>query len=212
MPRPPGQEPDGWRELESIVPLLKAADADAFRLFADVAGPVMLRYFRRKNPRHAEDLVQVFLMEVFVSLGSYRRQPGGSLRAWCYRIATNVEANWHRKRNPAEQKGDKMPELRAGLDGRPECGADLPGIGALDRVRAIQEAIAGLPEIDQEILYIEYFEEVLPDEERSHAAVARRLGMDAAAVRKRFERIRAKLRSVLEDPRLGARRYAAGTD
>ena len=201
--------------LEALVPGLKAGDDAAFVKFSDWLHPNFLRFFaaRRMPLDQAEECVQELLARIFLSVSGYRAKKDGGLRAWVYRIAVNVAADRGRKQGPVDAV-DELPELEA-------AAAELllpAGEGPIaqpqlsyERTVAIEDALAQLPQLDQEMLFLRYFATERSDEDRSLAAIARTIGMKPDAARKRFERVKAKLAALLDphDPRLHLRRADA---
>lgn len=154
-------------------------------------GPAVLGYLiRRTDPRHdAADL----MAEVFVV--AWRRLdavPGEPIqaRAWLLGTARGVLANHRRS---AARRGNLADRLRQHLQRQPDSGLDDVG-------SSVRAALGQLSSDDRELLTLIAWEDVTP------AQAATILGVSGAAVRKRLERARGRLRSILEAPEPAARR------
>lgn len=125
---------------------LKRFEADALDLMSSLYGAA-LRYTR--NPSDAEDLVQETYLRAFRAWDQF--QPGTNLKAWLFRILTNLFISSYRKkqREPVIVSSDEKEEFdlyshladRRSLDGSAES-------IVLDQMvdEDVKNALADLPE------------------------------------------------------------------
>lgn len=116
------------------------------------------------------------------SIGGYRGD--GSVRAWLYRIATNLALNVVSRRR--EHPVDEMPEVMD-LTESPESHA----LRAVD-VSRVRTAIARLPDALRVPLVLREYHDATYEE------IAARLGIPLNTVRSRIHRARASLETMLE--------------
>ena len=205
MPQPQGQ-PTAWDELEDLVPRLQSADEDAFLSLEVVLSVELFRWFRRSfSEADARDCVQTLLLKVFLGIRKYRRKAGGGLRAWVYQIARTVKIDRFRKAEPMDPRNVEA-DAPCVLNGKAASGVKPDWSGreveiqdprSLNRRLLIDNALAHLPEIDQEILYLRYFADGLSADEREFGEIAKTVGMVENNVRQRHKRALAKLRSLM---------------
>jgi RNA polymerase sigma factor (sigma-70 family) len=160
-----------------------AAETRLSQLMADHGRPVLGYLTRRTDPASdAADLVA----EVFVVAWRRLADVPGELdeaRAWLLGVARRVLANHHRGATRRDQLADR---LRGDLALRSQ--AHAPG-GAAGRVG---DALARLDAEDRELLTLVAWEEL------TSAQAGAVLGLSAAAVRKRLQRVRTRLRADLD--------------
>jgi RNA polymerase sigma-70 factor (ECF subfamily) len=125
---------------------LRRFEADALELMSSLYGAA-LRYTR--NPSDAEDLVQETYLRAFRAWEQF--QPGTNLKAWLFRILTNLFISSYRKkqREPVVVSSDEKEEFdlyshladRRSLDGSAES-------IVLDQMvdEDVKKALADLPE------------------------------------------------------------------
>jgi RNA polymerase sigma factor (sigma-70 family) len=149
------------------------------RLYAGNFEAVLAYAIRRvSQPADAADVVA----ETFLVAWRRHREmpPGDEARLWLYGVARRVLANHHR--------GDVRRErLRQRLTSAFASGTEV------SEGFEVREALAGLGEIDREVLMLTAWEGLAP---REAAAVLR---ISPAAVRTRLSRARARLRELLGD-------------
>jgi RNA polymerase sigma factor (sigma-70 family) len=146
-------------------------------------GKAILGYLtRRTDPAHdAADLMAEVFVVAWRRLGDVPGEPGEA-RAWLIGVARRVLANHHRGANRRNQLADR---LRGDLE--------LQSQGAPDSVASrVGDALTRLDSEDRELLTLVAWEDL-----RSEQAGAV-LGLSGAAVRKRLQRIRTRLRADLE--------------
>lgn len=166
--------------------MTRSADAEArFSELMDEHGKAVLGYLtRRTDPAFdAADLMAEVFVVAWRRLGDV---PGQSdeARAWLLGVARRVLANHHRGATRRTQLADRLRgdlELRRQTHGSPDEVAGLVG-----------EALERLDVEDRELLTLIAWEDLTSEQA---GAV---LGLSGAAVRKRLQRIRTRLRADLE--------------
>ena len=146
----------------------------------------LLAYARRRveQPADAADVVaETFLV-------AWRRcdeiPAGDEARLWLYGVARRVLANHHRGGVRRDRLGQRLRQ-RLTAAAPPDPGREVP------QRLAIRQALARLGDLDREVLTLTIWEGLPP---RDVAAV---LGINAAAVRTRLSRARARLRELIGD-------------
>ncbi|SCF17037.1 RNA polymerase sigma factor [Micromonospora chokoriensis] len=160
-------------------------DEDRFRRAYAEDFESLLAYALRRvaYPEDAADVVaETFLV-------AWRRREdlpvAGEARLWLYGVARRVLANHHRGGVRRQRLGERLrQQIVASV-------AD-PGSAVPERL-AVRAALAGLPEVDREVLMLTVWEGLPPHE------VAAVLGVSPAAVRTRLSRARARLRGLVGD-------------
>jgi RNA polymerase sigma-70 factor (ECF subfamily) len=170
--------------------LVEAArdDREAFGVLYDRHFDDVYHYIARRvgDERVAEDLSGAVWERALVAIERYEVR-GVPFSAWLYRIAGNMVANHHRKR-----------QLRRLVPFTRQHGAS-GGQSRIEERSMVREAMLKLSEADQELLGLCYFAGMAPPE------IADVLGCSPAAVHKRLHRARARLRTHIEgDPRVSA--------
>lgn len=125
--------------VEELAQRLVALEEGAYQEFAQLFGPLFLRYFARHDLPYfeAEDLAATCVTDIALKANRYR--PGtGSFGAWAFTIAKNALADQRKK---AKRAADSIKELELEFEGEPWF-----DIEAALEVRAV---LAELPEIDQ---------------------------------------------------------------
>jgi len=156
-------------------------------------GPEVLGYLENAlgDPDDARDVFQRFAEDLWTWLPSFR---GGNLRAACYRIAWHAAARFRREawRRRRERMRTTMASRIAASITSPESRLATKPRDRLDRLRASLD-----PE-DRTLLILRL------DREMSWNEVAEILSsegdpIDAAAVRKRFERVKERLAKLAKE-------------
>jgi RNA polymerase sigma-70 factor (ECF subfamily) len=169
---------------------------DALERFYAVYFDRIYGYVRRltRDEHLAEDLTQDIFLHIHRSLPRY--DPSRDLRPWVFTIATHKLRDYWASRafrdGQAVQrraKDDDGPELEpAARGGGPAEDLEAREVGA-----AVARAIEQLPEGLRTVLSLRYYEG-LPFEE-----IGRIVGRNDVAVRKRYSRALAELRTLLDD-------------
>lgn len=139
-----------------------APDLPPFHTLVDAHGDELLVHARRlTDPVRAEDVVQETLLR---ALRAYPRlRHGDHLRAWLYRIATNVAMDHHRRGRREVLAADAAEHVAA----EPDVADDFEAV------------IAGLTDTVQVTLRLRFVEDL------EYEAIAARLGCSAPAARRR---------------------------
>lgn len=164
----------------------RRGDRAAFAALVERLARPLMGYFglRGLSPELAEECVQETFLRAYESLSTYT---GGSpFQSWVYGIARNVHLQHARQR----ERHRHEDVLEAAVVG----GAPDPAARSDDeeRLRAVREAIAGLPERMQLALQLRFVER------RSCEEIAEALGTTVAAVSPLLYRAKAALRERLE--------------
>jgi RNA polymerase sigma-70 factor (ECF subfamily) len=167
-------------DLETVA-LLRRRDPRGFeRAYAAYAGP-LLGFLGRLSGRRdvAEDLVQHVFMRLAERGPELAR--ASDLRAWLYAVARNAYLSLAR-RAPAEADDGALEALSH----------PPPDVEARLLLGDVERALGALRLEDREVLLLVAVEGLERD------AVARLLGVDAAALRQRLSRARSRLLAELE--------------
>lgn len=141
----------------------------------------------------AEDLVQDTCLKAYRAFDQFAR--GTDYRAWLFRILANTILDWHRRgfRRPVEVLLDEVPPLAlaarhitAEQTPDPETHATMNAT-----LRAVEAALAVLPEAWQSVVYLSFVERL------SYKEIADILGCPVGTVMSRLYRARQALRRCL---------------
>ncbi|MEX2455080.1 MAG: sigma-70 family RNA polymerase sigma factor [Rhodospirillaceae bacterium] len=184
----------------------ETSDDDLVRLAADgdgaawsdlmdrhLAAVVSFAWYRLHDRTEAEDVAQETMLRFSKKVGDW--QPGGpQVRSWLYRVAGNLCIDRQRARRPETRIEDA--EEFAVIDIRPHLD------GKLDARRAVYKALGALPERQQVVLIMVYYQ---GHTVREAAAI---LSLSEHATESLLARARRTMRAALEPNRedlLGAR-------
>lgn len=144
--------------------------------------PALLAYFyRRVDGGDAADLLNDTLLVVWRKARSVP-DDDAEARMWMFGIARRVLATHRRS---SHRRSALHERLRAELAATPPAEPE--------DVRALRDALAQLPEIDQEIIRLVHWDGF------SQVEVAQLLGLPEGTVRSRHQRARVRLRAALRD-------------
>jgi RNA polymerase sigma-70 factor (ECF subfamily) len=185
MARPP-DDVDG-----RVAELLAAGDArEAATLAIRAYGPSILGYVAAvvRDEAATGDVFSTFCEDLWRGIGSFRGD--SSVKTWAYRLAWHAAARW--LRDPHRRRSARLR-----TDDAERLAAEVRSTTALHLRPSAQDALAELratlsPE-EQTLLTLRV------DRDLPWSEIARVLGDDAAseaALRKRFERLKERLRSV----------------
>jgi RNA polymerase sigma-70 factor (ECF subfamily) len=153
------------------------------RVYAANFAP-LLAYAMRRVEQH-EDAADVVAETFLVAWRrAYEIPAEDEARLWLYGVARRVLANHHRGGIRRERLGDRLRQRITAV-----ITAD-PGIEVAERL-TVQAALAGLGELDREVLTLTVWEGLLPRE------VAAVLEVSPDAVRTRLSRARVRLREIV---------------
>jgi len=161
---------------EDLVRKARAGDAGSFeRLVRRYQGLAIARAYALLDDRaEAEDAAQEGFLRAFRSLGQLRDP--GAFAAWLLQTVANVARR-------AASKRARRPVALLDADASHDPG---PAAGVL-------EAIAALPEGDQQVIHLHY------SQGHSCAEIARLLGLQIGSVTSRLTRARRRLRQMLSE-------------
>jgi len=167
-------EPLSAEKIESLVKAVQAGQVEPYRA-------IVLHFQRRLhlycyhmvgNRAEAEDIVQEVFLKAYREIGRYR--PTVSFSAWLYKIAYRRCLNSLRHR----QGQSRLLSL---------IRMQWPSAPSPETVESARSLLTGLSAEERQLVILRTVEE------RSFADIAELTGSNAAALRKRFERIRKKL-------------------
>jgi RNA polymerase sigma-70 factor (ECF subfamily) len=164
-----------------LVARCRAGDQDAWqelvRRHATMVHAILRGAFRL-DPHAAEDVFQDVFTRVYLRLDSVRDD--GAVRAWISQIARNAALDWLRRAGN-ETATDSIDE-----------GAYDEPLAAVDQALIVREALARLPEHQQEILD-RFFAR-----DESYKTIAETLGLPPGTIASRISRALAALRNELD--------------
>jgi RNA polymerase sigma-70 factor (ECF subfamily) len=176
----------------------QAGDERAFDRIVELYSPqvyaLLTRFLGHRSSR--EDLVQEAFLRVIRARGRY--EPTARFTTWLFRIVYNLAVNETQRGSPRELRSigaaQRSEEITTDLLG--EIGdADAPrpseAMERDDRVRAVRDAIARLPETQRMALILAKYEE------RPYAEIAEIIGSSEKAVKSLVHRARETLRVLL---------------
>ena len=167
----------------------RAAFATLFKHFAPRVKSFLMR--SGTPPDVAEEMAQETLAAVWRKAASFDPQRAG-VSTWIFTIARNLRIDHQRRQGDAFADGGADD---AGLDELPdpEPGAALEHrVDAMQRERAVRQALAELPCEQALVLRLSFYEE------QPHAAIARDLSIPLGTVKSRIRLAAVHLRRLLE--------------
>ncbi|MEM9193080.1 MAG: sigma-70 family RNA polymerase sigma factor [Myxococcota bacterium] len=164
-----------------------SGDAEAFGRLYDRYSGVMLAIAQRivRNRREAEDLLHDVFVEAWNRAGDY--DPArGTVRSWLLirmrsRSLDRVKSAGFSRSRPLPEREDALGEVH-------------PEVTARSDARALHRAIDGLPEDQQRVLRLGYFEGL------SSSEIAEAEGIPIGTVKSRVAAAMGKLRTALREP------------
>ena len=182
---------DGANELE-LVRKAQQGDQASYGMLVDLYGGAMLAiaYSRVGNFHISQDIVQDTFLLGFENLGKLRSP--NRFGAWLKTIARNLCANWHKSESYRKRLREDSAALHARLGYENGASADERMEHAEMR-SLIDQALDCLSVGDREAIVLYYFEG------QSVGDAAKSFSISPAAMRKRLERARNRLRDVLTD-------------
>lgn len=149
-----------------------------------------------KNPADAEDLVQETFMKAYQAFGSFTE--GTNLKAWLYRIMTNLYISNYRKkqRQPFQSSADELTDGQW-LDSTQHRSGGLESaeVEALKNLPN-QEIVAAMNALPEDYRMVVYYADV---EDLPYKDIAEIMGTPLGTVMSRLHRGRKQLRAALKD-------------
>lgn len=174
--------------IESIETKIARIQAGEVYIFADIIDTYQNRIYKYclrllNNREEAEDAVQDIMLKVFEKVRYY--QPKGSFTSWLYKVAYNHCLNLLRRR--------KLQRQVSRLFGR-EVAAESAERAAEDTMfsEPLASALEMLTVEERNLLILRIFED------KSFEEIGEILGKNMEAVKKRYGRIRHKLKAFME--------------
>lgn len=160
-----------------------AGDRAAWAAIVDrYLGPISgYAWYMLGDQGEAEDIAQETFLRLMGKVNVWDNDGAASLKTWLYRVAINLCIDRRRKSMPVPVA--ELPEVPTG--GAPEMDA------CYDRVRAVTEAMARLPERQRAVLTLVYYQGF----SNAEAGEVLRIGIDA--VESLLARARRALRATL---------------
>jgi len=184
-------------DLTPLVERARAGDERALDALLVALEPVVQRFGRRlcRQDDDAEDVTQDTLLALSQHLGDFEAR--ASLTSWVFALARSACV---RRRRGLKNRP------HASTDGLPEAADAAPSpeerIALREETAALARAVAALPRVHQEVLFLRDLEG------RPAAEAASALGITVDALKSRLHRAREALREALgpngEDEALGA--------
>ena len=191
------QRPGSWKKTRTdaieqldqcIAAVAEHRDRAAFRALFDHFAPRLNAFLlgQGADPGQAEDVVQETMVNVWRKAAQF--DPArASAATWVYTIARNLRIDMIRKaRRPEPDMNDPamVPDAEPGADDQIARNQET------DRLKA---AVAALPEAQQEVLRLAFFEE------KAHSEVAEVLGIPLGTVKSRIRLALKSIRSTFGD-------------
>lgn len=143
-------------------------------------------YYRTQNQHEAEDLTSRVFHRALSHIDGYVER-GIPFKAWLYRIAHNLVANWHRDRT--RHKTVPLEEYVTGLKGEaPEAVTELQ-----DEKERLLTAIKRLPEERQQLIILKFVEKL------SNQEIGEIMDKSEGAIKSLYHRTLLSLRDELTD-------------
>ena len=151
-------------------------------------------YYRTSNQHDAEDLTARVFFRAMSHIGSYVDK-GLPFRAWLYRIAHNLVANWHR-----DQGRRKIIALDDYVTHSLKSEAPDRLTEELDEREQLMEAVHRLPEDRQQLLLLKFIDQL------SNAEIGKIMSRTEGAVKSLYHRTLLALRDELQMQERGIHR------
>ena len=183
----------------SLLERLRGAEPDAWLQLADLYGPLVYAWCRRRGLRSedAEDVVQEVFRSVAAKIVDFQRGSGGSFRGWLWTITRNKILDHFRRRQ-------RRPEAVGGTDANEQL-AQIPE--SLEESEAESDASSALVRRGLDMIRPNFTETTwqafwqVAMEGHAPVEVAQRLGLSVNAVFIAKSRVLQRLRAQLgEDP------------
>ena len=174
-------------DFDRLVSGLKGGDAEARKVLSREFGTLLRRFFilRGLGVPDAEDLAVDCTSDIVMRIDRFENRGKGSFVGWCFKIARNKLADWHRKRCGSSYVGT--------TGGVPEVAYPSRDVSDPKLVQAVSKGLEALPDTDREILELRHFQPA-----DSFAEIGRMLGISEGTARARCHRATKRLAGVLQ--------------
>ena len=176
-----------------LIELAKQGDSSAFGILYKMYFTPVFRYiyFRVKDKKTAEDLVQSVFLKAYESISGFREQ-GKDPLAYFFTIARNAVIDYWRKKKEILMEGneeilDKVRDTEA---------SPLEFIEKGDKAAVLKEAIKNLTDDQQEIINLKFISDL------SNAEISKITGKNEDAIRQLQSRALKNLREILKENKL----------
>lgn len=176
--------------IETAVQGVKEGKVDYFEIIVEQFQNQLFRYCYRMlgSAQEAEDVVQEAFLKAFNKIGSYKESI--SFSAWLYKITYNHCINIIRRR--------KLLQFVSFLDSTIPSIVDVgKNLEEIEINKELNKVLQKLSADDRSLLILKNIEE------KSFEEIALILSIKPATIRKRYERLRKKLRVSLSETRGG---------
>jgi RNA polymerase sigma-70 factor (ECF subfamily) len=171
---------------DEVAALLARGAADEAATSAlEALGPAVLGYLASLHPEDdAHDVFSVFAEDLWRGLPGFRGEC--SLRSWAFRLAWHASARW--RRDLWRKRGERLPSSAASRLAASIAASRLPG-SRKDALRQLREAL----DPEERTLLVLRVDQELEWDEVAAVLSAEGAPVEAATLRKRFERIKDRL-------------------
>ncbi|MBK9517868.1 MAG: sigma-70 family RNA polymerase sigma factor [Anaeromyxobacter sp.] len=149
-------------------------------------GPAVLGYLGSLHDEDdARDVFSTFAEDLWRGLPGFRGEC--SLRAWAFRLAWHASARF--RRDPFRRRGERLPSSAASRLAATIAGASLLPGGRRDALRQLRQAL----DPEERTLLVLRVDRELEWDEVAAVLSAEGAPVEAATLRKRFERLKGRL-------------------
>ena len=170
---------------EALVARAGRGDRLAASLLIERHSPLVLSLCRRvlRNHASAEDAAQETFLKLWEGAAKWRSN-GAKIETWLYRVASNacLDRLRQKKREAPEEAGDVQ------IDGAPSA---VDRLSANDRKRAVEAALAALPDKQRIVMTLRHYQEL------TNIEIAATMTMSVEAVESLLSRGRRSLKDAL---------------
>ncbi|MFA6272327.1 MAG: RNA polymerase sigma factor [Patescibacteria group bacterium] len=185
------KDKNGTEDIQKLVQEAQAGDSMSVTRLYELFSDRIFRYLilRVSHRETAEDLTQTVFLEMIRSLSRYKKQKDVKFTTWLFQIARYRLIDHYRRSKtvlPIDELADSHPELQV----EPE------EVNVDPYYLKIKNVLHKLSEQQQNIIYLSYYEDMLPGE------IAEITGLSAITVRVEKHRALTKIRNILSKEHL----------